>query len=622
MSDRVGQQIGNYRLVQHLGSGGFADVYLAAQIYLDSPAAIKLLRTNLAQDDLESFREEARTLARLIHPHIVRLLDFGLEGTTPFLVMDYAPNGTLRQRHQRGERLPLATVVDYVQQIAIALQYAHNQKVIHRDIKPENMLLGRNQEILLTDFGIAVVAQSTRIQLTQETVGTISYMAPEQIQAHPRPASDQYSLGIVVYEWLCGSRPFSGSFTEVAAKHLMVPPLPLRGQVPYITPEIEEVVFIALAKDPKQRFGSIQAFALALKQASQARPGAYSTIEQQGNMANQPSLATNIMSPMVQMPPPKPPVVLNTTASPNVFRSLEPAAAPYTPSRPQEIVFTPEGETNNPTVGTRPAAQTQLVSSPPIENQPKPRGVSRRAILLTSVAAAGIAVVGGITWYLLPHSSSSSGQTAVGTKITLTSKPTQPIVSILAQDTFHRHHQTFWGTASDGFKWGGQANVSPEFTIAGEIGQIHRVAKGGSLYTAILGPAITDAELVVNASLSQLHPSHIGLALRWQDDQNYYKVLLDQSQLSLFKREQNKTSMLQMTPFAAQANTPYTIRFRVVGATLQAKAWQTGSLEPAAWMATATDTSFQLGRGGLRLQLEQNVKLQVSLFTLTTASNS
>ncbi len=217
MSDRVGQQIGNYRLVQHLGSGGFADVYLAAQIYLDSPAAIKLLRTNLAQDDLESFREEARTLVRLIHPHIVRLLDFGLEGTTPFLVMDYAPNGTLRQRHQRGERLPLATVVDYVQQIAIALQYAHNQKVIHRDIKPENMLLGRNQEILLTDFGIAVVAQSTRIQLTQETVGTISYMAPEQIQAHPRPASDQYSLGIVVYEWLCGSRPFSGSFTEVAA---------------------------------------------------------------------------------------------------------------------------------------------------------------------------------------------------------------------------------------------------------------------------------------------------------------------------------------------------------------------------------------------------------------------
>jgi serine/threonine protein kinase len=621
MSDHVGQQIGNYRLVQHLGSGGFADVYLATQIYLDSPAAIKLLRTNLAQDDLESFREEARTLVRLIHPHIVRLLDFGLEGTTPFLVMDYAPNGTLRQRHQRGERLPLATVVDYVQQIASALQYAHDQKVIHRDIKPENMLLGRNQEILLTDFGIAVVAQSTRIQLTQETVGTISYMAPEQIQAHPRPASDQYSLGIVVYEWLCGSRPFSGSFTEVAAKHLMVPPPPLRGQMPYITPEIEEVVFTALAKDPKQRFGSMQAFAIALKQASQARLGAYPTIEQQGNRANQPPLAATIMPPMVQMHPSVPPIVLNTPASPNVFQSLEPAATLYTPARPQENVFTPERETNNPTVGTRPPAPAQLVSSSPIESQPKPRGVSRRALLLTGVAAAGIAVAGGITWYQLPHSS-SSGQTAVGTKITPTSKPTQPIVSILAQDTFNRPHQTFWGTASDGFKWSGQANVSPEFTIAGGMGQIHRVAKGGGLYIATLGPAITDAELVVNASLSQLNPSHIGLALRWQDDQNYYKVLLNQSQLSLFKREHNKTSILQMIPFAAQANTLYTIRFRVVGAKLQTKVWQTGSLEPAAWMATATDTAFQSGLGGLRPQLEQNVKLQVSLFTLTTASNS
>lgn len=135
MSDRVGQQIGNYRLVQHLGSGGFADVYLARQVYLDSPAAIKLLRTNLAQEDLEGFRQEARTLVRLIHPHIVRLLDFGLEGNTPFLVMDYAPNGTLRQRYQRGERLLLDTVVEYVQQIASALQYAHDQKVIHRDIK-------------------------------------------------------------------------------------------------------------------------------------------------------------------------------------------------------------------------------------------------------------------------------------------------------------------------------------------------------------------------------------------------------------------------------------------------------------------------------------------------------
>src|SRR5947209_7058232 len=131
------------------------------------------------------------------------------------------------------------------------------------------MLLGPNQEILLTDCGIAVVAQSTRMQLTQETVGTISYMAPEQIQAHPRPASDQYSLGIVVYEWLTGERPFYGSFTEIAVKHTMVAPPSIREKVATITPDLEQVVMTALAKEPKQRFGSVQAFATALEQASQ-----------------------------------------------------------------------------------------------------------------------------------------------------------------------------------------------------------------------------------------------------------------------------------------------------------------------------------------------------------------
>jgi eukaryotic-like serine/threonine-protein kinase len=116
--DRVGQQVGNYRLEQLLGSGGFADVYLGRHVYLDSLAAIKLLHTNLAQGDIEGFRSEAITLVRLIHPHIVRILDFGLEGNTPFLVMDFAPHGTLRQRHRREEHLPLRLVVDYVKQIA------------------------------------------------------------------------------------------------------------------------------------------------------------------------------------------------------------------------------------------------------------------------------------------------------------------------------------------------------------------------------------------------------------------------------------------------------------------------------------------------------------------------
>src|SRR6266571_4831465 len=249
MADRVGQRLGNYQLIRLLGEGGFAEVYLGEHIHLGTQAAIKVLHTQLTSDDVDRFRTEARTIARLIHPHIVRVLEFGVESKTPFLVMDYAPNGTLRQRYPQNVTLPLATIVSYVKQIADALQYAHNERLIHRDIKPENMLLGQYNEILLSDFGIALVAQSSRYQSTQEVAGTMAYMAPEQIQGKPRPASDQYSLGIVVYEWLCGERPFHGSFTEIVGQHLAVPPPPIRERVPAIPPDVEQVVTMALAEE-------------------------------------------------------------------------------------------------------------------------------------------------------------------------------------------------------------------------------------------------------------------------------------------------------------------------------------------------------------------------------------
>src|SRR5437764_9295558 len=126
MIDRLGQQLGNYRLIRLLGQGGFAEVYLGEHVYLKSQAAIKVLYTRLAMEEMEKFLSEARTLVHLVHPHIVRVLDFGLENNIPFLVMDYAPNGTLRQRYPKGTLLPLPTIVDYVAQIADALQYAHN----------------------------------------------------------------------------------------------------------------------------------------------------------------------------------------------------------------------------------------------------------------------------------------------------------------------------------------------------------------------------------------------------------------------------------------------------------------------------------------------------------------
>ncbi len=274
MADRTGQQLGNYRIVHLLGQGGFADVYLGEHIHLNTMAAIKVLHTQLVEDNIENFRTEARTVAHLVHPNIVRVLDFGVEGTTPFLVMEYAPNGTLRQRHPRGIPVPIGVVVPYVKQVASALQYAHNQKLIHRDIKPENMLVGSNDEILLSDFGIATMTQSARAQdmTTWDPAGTVAYMAPEQIQGKTVLASDQYALAIVVYEWLSGDRPFHGSYMEVVSQQISATPPPPREKVPGILSDVEQVVLTALAKDPQRRFGRIEAFANALEQAIQSKP--------------------------------------------------------------------------------------------------------------------------------------------------------------------------------------------------------------------------------------------------------------------------------------------------------------------------------------------------------------
>jgi Protein kinase domain len=141
MENRVGQQLGNYRLIRLLGQGGFADTYLGEQIYLKTLAAIKVLQTRLAQGDQQAFYNEARTIANLKHPSIVHVLEFGVEisTNTPYLVIDYCPNGTLRQHHPRGIPLPSAIIVPYVKQVAAALQYAHERKLVHRDVKPENM---------------------------------------------------------------------------------------------------------------------------------------------------------------------------------------------------------------------------------------------------------------------------------------------------------------------------------------------------------------------------------------------------------------------------------------------------------------------------------------------------
>src|SRR5439155_21818437 len=140
MADRVGQQLGHYRLLRVLGRGGFAEVYLGEHLYLERPAAIKLLHVQMEPEAQEQFRIEARTIAHLQHPHIVSVFDFGLAEQTPYLVMEYTPGGTLRSRHPKGTQLSLEQIVTYVKQIASALDSAHQHFVLHRHVKPEKIL--------------------------------------------------------------------------------------------------------------------------------------------------------------------------------------------------------------------------------------------------------------------------------------------------------------------------------------------------------------------------------------------------------------------------------------------------------------------------------------------------
>src|SRR6266567_3841954 len=150
MSNRVGQQSGNYLLLSLLGEGGFAEVYLGEHIYLKTQAAIKVLHSRLMSEKQEAFLAEARSIARLKHANIVRVLEFGVENDVAFLVMEYAAQGTLRHLHPVGVQLSLPESLSYVKQAAAALQYAHRQQLMHRDVKPENMLLGAHNTLLLS----------------------------------------------------------------------------------------------------------------------------------------------------------------------------------------------------------------------------------------------------------------------------------------------------------------------------------------------------------------------------------------------------------------------------------------------------------------------------------------
>lgn len=280
MDDYIGKQLGNYRLVRLLGNGGFARVYLGEQIYLKTLAAIKVLPSQLDNKTTYKFLEEAQIIAKLEHTYIIKVLDFGVDTNnninTPYLVMSYAPNGTLRQHCNNKKIIPPMQLWPMIKQIADALQYAHDNKVIHRDVKPENILLSQENNLLLSDFGLAIIMQSTL--RSDKGGGTMLYSAPEQINGHATYASDQYSLAVLTYELLCGTRPFNGSYTELIGQHMHAIPRPLQDHNPLLHVAINDVVQKALAKRPERRFRNIIEFAEKLEEACKKRDAGSHTV--------------------------------------------------------------------------------------------------------------------------------------------------------------------------------------------------------------------------------------------------------------------------------------------------------------------------------------------------------
>jgi serine/threonine protein kinase len=478
MAENIYQQLGNYRILNRLGGGGYADVYLGEHIYLKTQAAIKVLRTHISGEDVETFRNEAFTIAHLSHPHIVRLLDFAVENHVPFLIMEYAPHGNLRQRHPKGTHLPPETFLPYVQQIASALQYAHNQGLIHRDVKPENMLIGRDNQILLSDFGTALVAQSTHSQSTEDTViGTLAYMAPEQLQGKPRPASDQYALAIVVYEWLSGSKPFNGSYMEIVAQHLSAPPPDLA-----IPQAVQQVLQRALAKDPHQRFPRVQDFADALQRAYQA--------QQQNSLQPSPS-TTTLPSPQAQQPP-------------LILQSPQP-----TTNRPAPIMPVQQRQAQVPTPAStpRPAAPT-LSTLPPLDKPVKTikQGLKLGARLLIIVVLILGLLLCGLGYFAFHLFTSNGSSTSTGSNTAGSSALANDFVQAISNRNYDQAYNDLGPPATS-------QSTRPQFIqqVQSEDKCYGAVTEYKSAGTTSQGNSITYYYTITRAKLQNPYQLHLTL---------------------------------------------------------------------------------------------------------------
>lgn len=259
----LGKRIsGRYKVLEMIGGGGMSNVYLAHDMILDRDVAIKVLRYDFSnEDDLHRrFQREALSATSLTHPNIVNIFDVGEDGDLHYLVMEFVEGKTLKQYITDSAPLPPSEAVDIMKQLTSAIAHAHQNQIIHRDIKPQNILMDGTHHVKITDFGIAMALSATSFTQTNSVLGTVHYLSPEQARGGTATKkSDVYALGIVLYELLTGKLPFSGeSAVSIALKHLQTDTPSVRATNPNIPQSLENVVMKATAKDPRNRYQTVE----------------------------------------------------------------------------------------------------------------------------------------------------------------------------------------------------------------------------------------------------------------------------------------------------------------------------------------------------------------------------